>query len=105
MQKLFAQLWSDDNGALLSSEFLFMAALLVIGIIIGLSAVRNAVNAELTAYANALLALDLGYTITGYTGCGASTDGSAAIFTPQLIPGPTPNPATAPQIITVAPCP
>src|SRR4051794_23029182 len=92
MKQLFARLWKDDCGALIASEFLFVATILVIGTIVGLSAVRDAVNVELSEFANALLALSQGYTISGQTGCCAATDGSAAIDTPALVTPPTCTP-------------
>ncbi|HEV3078867.1 MAG TPA: hypothetical protein VGY66_03785, partial [Gemmataceae bacterium] len=92
MRKLLANCWKDDNGALIAMEFLFVATVLVIGIVVGLTAVRNAVNAELTELANAILALSQGFTISGQSGCGASVDGSAAIDTPGNEPCPVNTP-------------
>jgi hypothetical protein len=85
MRKLAMQLWSDDGGALLSSEFLFLASTLVIGTAAGLSNVRSAVNVEMSEFANALMALNQGYIIQGQFGCGAITGGSQAIDTPGLV--------------------
>jgi Flp pilus assembly pilin Flp len=104
MKNMLNRLWSDDQGALIAMEFLFVATILVIGIIVGLSAVRSAVNAELTALGNAILALSPGFTISGQSGCCASTDGSAAIFIPSTIPGPVCTPPAIPVVITVTPC-
>jgi len=104
MKSMLKRLWSDDQGALIAMEFLFVATILVIGIIVGLSSVKNAVNAELTELANAILALSQGYTISGQTGCCASTDGSAAIDTPGLITGPTCVAPAIPSVIDVTPC-
>src|SRR5947208_1193113 len=78
-----------SRGALIASEFLFVATILVIGTVVGLANVRDAVNAELTEFGNALLALSQGYTISGVSGCSATTDGSAAIDTPALLVPPT----------------
>src|SRR5438128_8925267 len=101
--RFLKQLWADDVGALISAEYLFVATILVIGIVVGLANVRDAVNAELTEFGNALLALSQGYTISGVSGCSATTDGSAAIDTPALLVPPT-HTAPAPSIIDVAPC-
>ena len=76
MRKLFARLWNDDCGALIAMEFLFVATILVIGTIVGLTDVRNAINTELGELANAILALSEGFTLSGQSGCGAQTDGS-----------------------------
>jgi len=105
MRKLLAKCWRDDTGALISMEFLFVATILVIGVVVGLTAVRNAVNAELTELANAILALSQGYIISGQSGCAASTDGSQAIATPVLEPCPVNVAPAAPQNIScTTPC-
>lgn len=100
MQHLLTRLWKDDNGALIAMEYLFVATILVIGIVVGLTSLREAVNNELAELGNALLALSQGYTIYGSTGAGGSVDGSAVIDTPgipmdpMLVP-PAPNPIDA----------
>jgi len=104
MANLLKRCWSDDEGALIAIEFLFVATILVIGIVVGLSAVRNAVNAELSELANAILALSQGYSVSGQTGCCASTDGSAALDTPSTVTPPTCVTPLAPSNIDVTPC-
>src|SRR5258707_7890156 len=103
-KRIAEQLWNDDDGALIAIEFLFVATILVIGIITGLVGVRNAVVAELTELGNAILALSEGFTIQGLTGCCSSTDGSQAIDTPQLLTPPTCTPPALPSVIDVVPC-
>jgi Flp pilus assembly pilin Flp len=104
MKILFARLWNDDAGALLALEFLFMATILVIGIVVGLVNVRGAINAELSELANAILALSEGYTISGVSGCCASSDGSMAIDTPGAVTSPTCVAPSNFSIIDVLPC-
>ena len=104
MRQLLAKLWKDDCGALIASEFLFVATILVIGIVVGLANVRDAVNAELTEFGNALLALSQGYIISGVSGCSASVDGSQAIDTPALLTGPVHTAPLIPSVIDVIPC-
>jgi len=104
MSNMMRKLWKDDCGALIAMEFLFVATILVIGIIVGLSAVRSAINAELTELANAILALSQGYIISGQSGCCASTDGSQAIDIPSTIPCPVCTPPLAPSVIDCIPC-
>jgi hypothetical protein len=48
------KLWNDDAGALIAMEWLLVGTILVIGIIPGLVALRNAIAAELQEQANAL---------------------------------------------------
>jgi len=78
MSRMLRKLWSDDNGALLASEFVFMTSLLVVGTVSGLVAVRQALVSELTETANAIMALDQSYSFSGQSFAGASTAGSSA---------------------------
>jgi hypothetical protein len=95
------KLWNDDKGALISMEYLFVATILVIGVVVGLTAVREAVNVELTELANALLALSQGFTVSGTSGSGGSTDGSQAIDFPGLLNPPVLTPPAIPSVIDV----
>jgi hypothetical protein len=104
MRNLIAKFWNDDCGALIATEFLFVATILVIGIIVGLASVRDAVNAELAELANAILALSQGYTVSGVSGCCSAVEGSQAIDTPGLVIPPTCVPPTIPSVIDVIPC-
>lgn len=77
--RLLRRLWNDDAGALLTAEWLFMATILVIGLVAGLVAIRNAVNNELEEMAGAIGALSQSYSFGGVTGCCASSGGSQFI--------------------------
>jgi hypothetical protein len=101
---MLTKLWSDDAGALIAAEYLFVATILVIGIVVGLASVRDAVNSELAELANAYMALSQGYIISGQSGCCSATDGSQAIDTPALVPDPTCTPAAIPSAIDTIPC-
>lgn len=71
------QLWTDDRGALIATEFLFLATILVLGIVVGLTALRNAVVNEFEDFAGAVGALSQAYSFSGTSGCcGAFTNGS-----------------------------
>jgi Flp pilus assembly pilin Flp len=104
MRNLISKFWNDDCGALIATEFLFVATILVIGIIVGLANVRDAVNTELAELANAILALSQGYTISGQVGCCSATDGSQAIDTPALVPPILCVPPAIPSVIDQIPC-
>ncbi len=104
MKHVFRQLWNDDGGALIASEFLFLSSLLVLGTIIGLTNVRSAVNVELSEFANALLATSQGFIIFGQVGCSAQVDGSQAIDTPSLVVPVTNLPPAIPSAIDILPC-
>ncbi len=104
MSHLMQKLWKDDCGALISMEFLFVATILVIGVVVGLAYVRDAVTTELGELANAILALSQGYVISGISGCGAAVDGSQAIDTPGLVPQWISVAPSAPSTIDLIPC-
>jgi Flp pilus assembly pilin Flp len=104
MKQMLAKLWSDDCGALIAAEFLFVATILVLGIIVGLANVRAAINIELSELANAFLALSQGYIISGQSGCCAATDGSQAIDTPSTVPQVLCTPPAIPSVIDQTPC-
>jgi hypothetical protein len=78
MRNVWLGLWNDDLGAsLLTGELLFIFAILVLGTITGLVAVRQAVNSELTESANTILSLNQSYSFSGQGNCEAGTAGSA----------------------------
>lgn len=102
--KSLMKLWHDDQGAIIAAEFLFVATIVVIGVVVGLNGVRSAINAELTELGNSYLAISQGYTVSGVTGCCSSVEGSQAIDTPGLLTGPTCTPPATPSVINVTPC-
>ena len=105
MQRLMVRLWKDDGGAILSTEWVFMVTLLVIGLTTGLVAVRNSVNAELVSAANAIDGLNQCYSFNGLSVCGASTCGSAAVSLPATpIPFNAVTPPTAIETNVGGPC-
>src|SRR5215468_10083323 len=89
MCKLLLKLWNDDEGAIIAAEYLFIATILVIGIIVGLVSIRDSLNSEFAELGNSFLALSQGYTISGQSGCCSFTDGSQTIDNPALLPDPT----------------
>jgi Flp pilus assembly pilin Flp len=61
--KIFMQrMWTEDDGVL-TFEWILLVTLLVVGIIGGVAAVRDAIIDELGDVAQAVLALDQSYTI------------------------------------------
>jgi len=80
------KLWNDDCGSgLITAEWLFLFVILVLGLISGLVAVRQALLSELIESAQALLALNQSYSFSGQTNCEASTAGSSASDTTNTI--------------------
>jgi hypothetical protein len=77
MRQLMLRLWKDDAGALIATEWVFVATILVLGSITGLVAVRQAILSELQDMAQAIMSLDQGYSFTGQSNCESSTAGSS----------------------------
>ncbi|MCS7015851.1 MAG: hypothetical protein RMJ19_10485 [Gemmatales bacterium] len=76
MRTLLARLYHDDCGALLSFEWILLATILVLAMIVGLKSVQQAVLNEFEDVANAIGALNQTYQYGGAKGCCASTGGS-----------------------------
>jgi hypothetical protein len=76
---MLKRLWEDEGGAIISAEIVLVLTILVLGMIVGLVAVRDAVINELADFAVAFSSLNMSYTIAGtsmtgdvFTGTGAS---------------------------------
>ena len=70
------QLWNDEAGFVVSIELILLATIAVIGLIAGMSAVRDAAVSELSDVAGAVQELNQSYTYFGVTGHSAATAGS-----------------------------
>src|SRR5215471_15440393 len=103
MRQLMRKLWNDDCGALIATEWVFVATILVLGAITGLVAVRQAIISELTEFANAVMALNQSFSFSGQSNCQASTAGSQALDSSDLIPAGS-VPAASPSTVTQLPC-
>lgn len=80
---MMKKLWNDDAGFIISVEWLLVFTIVLLGLIIGLTNVRDAIDVELSEAANAILALNQSYSFYGLnnangTGCTAFVAGSAA---------------------------
>jgi len=75
---MFRNLWRDDSGAIIATEFIFLASILVIGILAGITAVRDAVNAELADVAKAVQ-VDQSYSFSGTRSSCAATAGTTFV--------------------------
>ncbi|MCC9602742.1 hypothetical protein LOC67_19505 [Stieleria sp. JC731] len=73
---LFAALWQDERGFVISIELILIVTIMVIGLIAGLTALRDAVVSELTDVAKGVQQLNQSYQANGVVGHGASTMGS-----------------------------
>ena len=78
--KVFARLWSEETGAIVSAEIMLVMSILVIGVIVGLKSVRDSVVTELADVAQALANVSQTYSYSAtsghhaYTGGGLFTD-------------------------------
>lgn len=62
---MMKKLWNDDAGFIISVEWLLVFTIVLLGLIVGLTAVRNAVDSELVESANAISVLDQTYSFSG----------------------------------------
>jgi hypothetical protein len=65
MMHLLSHVWADDSGALLATEWVVLATILVIGIVPGLVAIRQGTLEELLDFSNATMSLDQSYEFEG----------------------------------------
>ena len=73
---MLLNLWSDEAGAIVSAEIVLVATILVIGMIVGLKTLRDAVVTELADVGQAISQMDQGYTYSAVDGHAAATAGS-----------------------------
>lgn len=66
MLQFTKSLWNDEAGFVISAELALVSTLCVLGLVVGLSAVRDAVNCELTDLSSAICSLDQSYFYTGF---------------------------------------
>lgn len=69
MTTLFTKLLRDENGFLISAELILIATIAVLGIVVGLSEVANAVNNELEDVASAIGSMNQSYNVSGNRSC------------------------------------
>lgn len=69
------QLWNDDRGFIISIELIMIATIAVIGLLAGMTAMRDAVVSELSDVAGAVQDFNQGYRVYGVRGHTASTAG------------------------------
>ncbi len=66
--KMLHQIWKDEAGFVVSTELVLIATILVIGMVVGLATVRNAVVQELGDVAKAIGNINQSFNYTGVTG-------------------------------------
>lgn len=69
--------WDDESGAAVSGEIVLTATILVIGVVVGLKSVRDAVVTEVSDLAQAVSNLSQSYS---YSGVDGHSSGAAGAF-------------------------
>jgi len=73
---LLVRLWNDEVGFVVSAELVLIATILVIGMIVGLTTIRDQVVSELADIAAAFSDISQSFAYSGVTGHTSSTAGS-----------------------------
>lgn len=88
--RLLRALWNDEAGFIISAELVLIATLCVLGLVAGLTLVRDAVGGEFSDIACALRSLDQSYSYSGFRawkrcgyGCGTTKAYTAGSFFSQ----------------------
>jgi Flp pilus assembly pilin Flp len=76
MKQLVMRLWRDQAGFVVSTELVLIATIVVIGLISGLTSVRDQVVNELADVADAISEIDQSFSFGGITAHCGSTAGS-----------------------------
>ena len=74
--KVLHRLWTDEAGFVVSTELVLVATILVIGMVVGLATVRDAVVTELADVAAAIGSVSQSYVWDEVTGHSSATAGS-----------------------------
>ena len=76
MKARWQELWLDSQGFVVSSELVLVATMLVVGMIVGLTSVRDQVIQEVRDVAAGMSKTAQSYSFSGITGHSASSGGS-----------------------------
>jgi Flp pilus assembly pilin Flp len=79
MKTFWIRLWRDECGFVISTELMFIATLLVIGLVTGLATVRDQVATELADIADAVSELDQSFSFAAITATVGSVAGSTFV--------------------------
>lgn len=75
--EILTKLWNDEEGFIISVELILIATILVIGVVVGLVAIRDSITGELSDVGVAINNLNQSYTLYGITGPSAAVSGSS----------------------------
>jgi hypothetical protein len=76
MTFVLRRLWNEQDGAILSAEIVLVASILVLGTIVGLASLRDAIVTELADVAQAIANIDQSFSFSSVTGHHTFTAGS-----------------------------
>lgn len=79
--KTFGQFWADECGFVVSSELVLIATIAVIGLLAGLTTLRDQVTLEMGDLSNAIGFSNQSFSFTGVTSHSGSTAGSSLVDT------------------------
>ncbi|MDA1214948.1 MAG: hypothetical protein O2955_20790 [Planctomycetota bacterium] len=76
MKNLVSRVWNDEAGFVVSSELVLIGTILVIGLVSGLTSLRDQVVQELGDLALAIASINQSYSYSAVTGHSGSSAGS-----------------------------
>ena len=74
--QIMRTLWIDEAGFIISAELILVASVVVLGMIVGMTVVRDTMITELADTASAIGQLNQSFSFGGATGSGSSIAGS-----------------------------
>lgn len=74
--KTLMRLWADQSGAVVSAELVLIITILILGMVVGLTSLRDQVTQELGDVAGAISTINQSFSFSGATGHHSSTAGS-----------------------------
>lgn len=80
-KSLLTLFWNDQSGFVLTAELVLVSTFLVLGLIVGLSAVQSALVGELNDVGDAIGSLNQSYSYQGFTGRKSAHDCGVKSFT------------------------
>jgi Flp pilus assembly pilin Flp len=85
--RMFSRLWADDLGAVVSAELVLVLTILVLGMIVGLTSLRDQIVQELADVGAAIAAVNQSYSFSAISGHHSSTAGSSFVDTTDSCDG------------------
>jgi hypothetical protein len=77
MKTAMTRLWTEDCAAIIAAEMLLVMSILVIGLIVGLAAVRDSIVTELADVAQAIANVNQSFSFSGVAGHHTFSSGGA----------------------------